>query len=54
MTKDVRHGYQIKTLFREYVLFCVVGTFNLVIFFLMYVATYSMFEGIDYLSLIHI
>ena len=54
MTKDVRHGYQIKTLFREYVLFCVVGTFNLVIFFLMYVATYSMFEGIESVSYTHL
>ena len=48
MTNDLRHGYQIKTLFKEYVLFCAVGTFNLAIFFLMYVATYSMFEGIQY------
>ena len=45
MTNDLRHGYQIKTLFKEYVLFCAVGTFNLAIFFLMYVATYSMSEG---------
>ena len=48
MTNDLRHGYQVKTLFKEYVLFCAVGTFNLAIFFLMYVATYSMFEGIQY------
>ena len=48
MTNDPRPGYQVKTLFKEYVLFCVVGTFNLAIFFLMYVATYSMFEGIQY------
>ena len=48
MTNDLRHGYQIKTLFKEYVLFCAVGTFNLAIFFLMYVATYSMFDGIQY------
>jgi len=48
MTNDLRHGYQIKTLFKEYVLFCAVGTFNLAIFFLMYIATYSMFEAIQY------
>ena len=48
MTNDLRHGYQIKTLFKEYVLFCAVGTFNLAIFFLTYIATYSMFEGIEY------
>ena len=48
MTNDPNHGYQVKTLFKEYVLFCAVGTFNLAIFFLMYVATYSMFEGIQY------
>ncbi len=48
MTNDPNPRYQVKTLFREYVLFCVVGTFNLAIFFLMYVATYSMFEGIQY------
>ena len=48
MTNDLRHGYQIKTLFKEYVLFCAVGTFNLAIFFLMYVATSSMFEGTQY------
>ena len=48
MTNDLRHGYQIKTLFKEYVLFCAVGTFNLAIFFLMYVAIYFMFEDIQY------
>ena len=51
MTGDQKEAYGFNRLIREYATFCVVGTFNLAIFFLMYVASYSMFEG---LSLIHI
>lgn len=47
MTDDVRrHG--LSTLAREYVLFCLVGTFNLAVFFLMYLASYSLLDGVHY------
>ena len=48
MTGDQKEAYGFNRLIREYATFCVVGTFNLAIFFLMYVASYSMFEGIQY------
>ena len=41
-----RHG--LSTLAREYVLFCLVGTFNLAVFFLMYLASYSLLDGVHY------
>ena len=47
MTDDGRrHG--LSTLAREYVLFCLVGTFNLAVFFLMYLASYSLLDGVHY------
>ena len=47
MTDDGRrHG--LSTLAREYVLFCLVGTFNLAVFFLMYLASYSLLDGDHY------
>ena len=47
MTDDGRrHG--LSTLAREYALFCLVGTFNLAVFFLMYLASYSLLDGVHY------
>ena len=47
MTDDGRrHG--LSTLAREYVLFCLVGTFNLAVFFLMYLASHSLLDGVHY------